>query len=142
MGEPGFWDHQETAKAIVAEAKVIKAAIEPVRGVLADLEDVRALYQLGAEAGDQDSLDEADRLLGALDLRAGRVELQALLDRKNDALNCFFTIQAGAGGTEAQDWSEMLLRMYTITLSGAAGTSPRSTASMASRPASKTSCCT
>src|SRR5207244_10139528 len=58
------------------------------------------------------SLDEADRSLSALEKRAERVELQSLLDGKNDPLNCFFIIQAGAGGTEAQDWSEMLLRMY------------------------------
>src|SRR6185436_12163506 len=57
-------------------------------------------------------LEEADRMLTALERRGGKVELQSLLDDKNDPRNCFFTIQAGAGGTEAQDWSEMLLRMY------------------------------
>src|SRR5205085_5408920 len=66
----------------------------------------------GAEAGDTESLEEADRALAALEKRGEKVELQSLLDDKNDPRNCFFTIQAGAGGTEAQDWSEMLLRMY------------------------------
>ena len=112
MGEPGFWDHQETAKAVVAEAKLIKATVEPVETLLKDLADVQAMQELGAEAGDQETLDEADRALAALEKRAERVELQALLDGKNDPLNCFFVIQAGAGGTEAQDWAEMLLRMY------------------------------
>jgi peptide chain release factor 2 len=112
MGEGGFWDNPESAKAVVAEAKVLKATIDPVEGLIRDIDDVRALQQLGAEAGDQASLDEADRNLAALEQRAEHVELQALLDGKNDHLNCFFTIQAGAGGTEAQDWAEMLLRMY------------------------------
>src|SRR5687768_8812772 len=74
--------------------------------------EVRALYQLGEEAGDTASLEEADRLLADLERRGEKVELQSLLDDKNDPRNCFFTIQAGAGGTEAQDWAEMLLRMY------------------------------
>jgi peptide chain release factor 2 len=67
---------------------------------------------LGTEAGDQDSLNEADQQLAKVEAKAGRVELQSLLDGKNDPLNCFVTIQAGAGGTEAQDWAEMLARMY------------------------------
>ena len=112
MGEPGFWDHPEAAKSVVAEAKLIKTTIDPVLNVLKDLEDVRALQELGAEAGDNATLNEADVMLDALDKRADKIELQALLDGANDPLNCFFVIQAGAGGTEAQDWAEMLLRMY------------------------------
>ena len=81
-------------------------------GFKGGVEDVRALYQLGEEAGDADTLAEADRTLAGLERKAEQVELQALLDGPNDAKNCFFTIQAGAGGTEAQDWAEMLLRMY------------------------------
>ncbi len=112
MGQPGFWDNQETAKALVAEVKVLKAVIEPVTEMLRGIDDVRALYEFGAEAGDQESMDEADRALADLERRGEKVELVALLSDKNDSRNCFFTIHAGAGGTEAQDWSEMLLRMY------------------------------
>jgi peptide chain release factor 2 len=112
MGEAGFWDNQESAKAVVSEAKVIKVTIEPVESVLRELDDVAAMQQLGAEAGDAETLEEADRGLAQLEKKAERVELQSLLSGKNDPLNCFFTIQAGAGGTEAQDWAEMLLRMY------------------------------
>jgi peptide chain release factor 2 len=112
MGEPGFWDHQETAKGIVSELKLLKAAIDPIESLLRGIDDVRALYQLGDEAGDADALAEADRTLADLEKKSGQVELQALLDGPNDPRNCFFTIQAGAGGTEAQDWTEMLLRMY------------------------------
>ena len=112
MGQSGFWDNPQGARAVVSEVKVLKAAIEPVEALLRGVEDVRALYQLGEEAGDADALAEADRTLADLEAKTEQVELQALLDGPNDPKNCFFTIQAGAGGTEAQDWVEMLLRMY------------------------------
>src|SRR5687768_12674393 len=112
MGEGGFWDNPEAARGTVSELKRIKSAITPVEDMLRGIDDVRALYQLGEEAGDTASLEEADRLLADLERRGEKVELQSLLDDKNDPRNCFFTIQAGAGGTEAQDWAEMLLRMY------------------------------
>src|SRR5687767_638795 len=112
MGEPGFWDNQETAKAVVSEMKVLKAVIEPVESMLRGIDDVRAMYQLADEAGDADTMNEADRMLADLERRGEAIELQALLDGPNDPRNAYFTIQAGAGGTEAQDWAEMLLRMY------------------------------
>jgi peptide chain release factor 2 len=112
MGAPGFWDHQETAKPIISEVKILKATIEPVLAVLQGVEDVRALYQLAEEVNDQASREEADRMLGELEKRGEKVELQSILGGKNDPLNCFVTIQAGTGGTEAQDWAEMLARMY------------------------------
>src|SRR5689334_21795779 len=112
MGDAGFWDNPDAAKSTVAELKVIEATLTPVEEMLRGIDDVRALYQLGEEAGDEASLEEADRTLTELEKRGEKVELQSLLDDKNDPRNCFFTIQAGAGGTEAQDWSEMLLRMY------------------------------
>ena len=112
MGEGGFWDNPDAAKSVVSELKMIKAGITPVEEMLRAIDDVRALYQLGEEAGDEASLEEADRLLTELERKGEKVELQSLLDDKNDPRNCFFTIQAGAGGTEAQDWAEMLLRMY------------------------------
>ena len=112
MGEMGFWDNQELAKGVVAELKAVKAGTEPIEKALAEIEDVRALFQLGQEAGDQASLNEADQQLSRLEKQTEQIELQTLLDGKNDALNCFVTIQSGAGGTEAQDWAEMLARMY------------------------------
>jgi peptide chain release factor 2 len=112
MGEPGFWENPDAAKSTVAELKQIKAMLTPLEEMLRGIDDVRALYQLGEEAGDAASLEEADRILTDLERKGEKVELQSLLDDKNDPRNAFFTIQAGAGGTEAQDWTEMLLRMY------------------------------
>ncbi len=112
MGEPGFWDHPEQAKGLVAEVKILKGIIDPIEALLRAVDDVRALYQLGDEAGDPESLEEADRTLADLERRGDRLELQSLLDGTNDPRGCFLQIHAGAGGTEAQDWAEMLLRMY------------------------------
>jgi peptide chain release factor 2 len=112
MGATNFWDNQEVAKPIIAEMKLLKATIDPIEAILREIDDVRALYELGHEAGDAASVDEADRTLADVERKAGKLELQSLLDGPNDPRNCFFIIQAGAGGTEAQDWAEMLLRMY------------------------------
>jgi peptide chain release factor 2 len=112
MGETTFWDNQEAAKVVLSEMKVLKAVIEPIQNVLDGIGDAKALYELAEEAGDQESMEEADRMLADLEKKGEKVELQTLLDGENDPRNAFFTIQAGAGGTEAQDWSEMLLRMY------------------------------
>src|SRR6185436_16988329 len=92
--------------------KQIKASVEPVEQLLRDVADGKAMYELGEEAGDQATIDEADRALAELEKRFTGVELLALLDGPNDPRNCFFSIQSGQGGTEAQDWAEMLLRMY------------------------------
>src|SRR2546421_3076407 len=116
MGEEGFWNNQEAAKPIIHELKLLKSQIDPLDALLKGIGDVRALYELAEEAGDADSLAEADKMLSDLETKGERLELQALLGGKNDALNCFFQIHAGAGGTEAQDWAEMLLRMYLYYL--------------------------
>jgi peptide chain release factor 2 len=112
MGESDFWDNSQAAQGVVSELKGLKTSVDPVNDLLSGVDDVRALYQLGEEAGDTPTLEEADRTLVDLERKSEQVELQALLDGPNDAKHCFFTIQAGAGGTEAQDWAEMLLRMY------------------------------
>ncbi len=107
-----FWDNQDAAKSTVAELKAIKTVVEPMEAMLSSIADVQALVELGNEADDEASLQEADGLLTQLEARAEKIELLSLLDGKNDPLNTFFQIHAGAGGTEAQDWAEMLLRMY------------------------------
>jgi peptide chain release factor 2 len=112
MGETAFWDNPDAARSVVAEMQVIKAVTEPIETLFRGIDDARALMELAQEAGDQESMEEADRMLVDLEKKGEKVELQTLLDGANDHRNCFFTIQSGQGGTEAQDWAEMLLRMY------------------------------
>jgi peptide chain release factor 2 len=112
MGEANFWDNQEKAKAVVAQVKQLKAQLEPLGKAITDFEDAKLAYQMAKEAGDNDLLKEADEQLYSLTQRMDKIELQSLLSGKHDHRNCFLTISAGDGGTEANDWCEMLFRMY------------------------------
>jgi len=112
MGAAGFWDNPEKARTVVSELKALKGVIDPVGALLAKAEDAQVLLDLAREEDDAESLAEVDRELGAITEQLKRVELMTLLSGKNDARDCFFSVQAGAGGTEACDWAEMLLRMF------------------------------
>jgi peptide chain release factor 2 len=111
MAKPGFWDSGDT-QGVVAELKSLKAVVEPVEAVLRRVEDVSVWYQLAEEEGDQSAKEEADEERLALIDEIEKVALMALLSGPNDERDCYFNVQAGAGGTEACDWAEMLLRMY------------------------------
>ncbi len=112
MGAPDFWDDQDAAQKTVARLKTTKAQITPLKKLIAGFEDARVGYEMAKEEGDDELLTEADESLFQLKKDMGEVETQSLLGGKHDHRNCFFTISAGDGGTEANDWTEMLLRMY------------------------------
>ncbi|MCE7968399.1 MAG: PCRF domain-containing protein [Leptolyngbya sp. PLA3] len=112
MGETDFWDSPDKAKEVVGELKVIKAQVGPLRQVVGEFEDARLAYEMSRESNDSDLLEEADAALAGLLRRMDKIELQSLLGGKHDHRNCYFTISAGDGGTEANDWAEMLFRMY------------------------------
>ena len=112
MNAADFWDDQEAAQKVVGELKLIKAQIGPLQQVLKDFEDASLAFEMSKEEGDEDLLTEADEALNGLLQRMDSIETQSLLSGKHDHRDCFFTISAGDGGTEANDWCEMLLRMY------------------------------
>jgi len=112
MNAADFWDDQDLAQAVVGELKLIKAQIDPLRVVLKDFEDATLAFEMSREEDDADLLAEADEALHGLLGRMDSIETQSLLSGKHDHRDCFFTISAGDGGTEANDWCEMLLRMY------------------------------
>lgn len=118
MEAADFWDRPNEAKRVVDEVKLLKAKTEPLRRVIADFEDAKIAYEMAREVNDKDLLTEADQKLFEIagnseePGRMHKVELQSLLAGKHDHRNCFLTIQAGAGGKEANDWVEMLFRMY------------------------------
>ena len=88
-------------------------AIESYRVMERELDDALTLAELGEAEGDSKSVDEAQVSLTALRAEAGKRELESLLSGEADQNDCYLEVHAGAGGTEAQDWAEMLLRMYT-----------------------------
>ncbi|MFI4881519.1 MAG: peptide chain release factor 2 [Phycisphaerales bacterium JB064] len=116
MGKTDFWDDPDQAKKVVGELKLIKAQIAPLDKVIGAFEDAQVAYEMAREGDDKDLLAEADEALFELETKMDKVELQSLLSGKHDHRNCYFTIHAGDGGTEANDWAEMLFRMYLYYL--------------------------
>jgi peptide chain release factor 2 len=111
MAKPGFWDSPGT-QDVVAELKALLSIVDPVEAVLAQAEDLTVLAELAESEDDAEARSQADAGRVALIEEVERVSLLALLSGPNDARDCYFSIQAGAGGTEACDWADMLLRMY------------------------------
>jgi peptide chain release factor 2 len=114
MERPGFWDHQESAQAAVAELKALRAKRDPVQELLKRTEDAHVLLELAAEQADDESRAEVQRELEQMARKTDHVELLTLLAGENDPRNCFFSVNAGAGGVDACDFAEMLLRMYLM----------------------------
>jgi len=112
MGAPGFWDRPDAANKIVQQMKATKAQVLPLKDVIARFEDAKVAYEMAREGNDKELLAEADEQLFKLESDMARVEKQSLLSGRHDHGNCFLTISAGVGGTEANDWCEMLYRMY------------------------------
>lgn len=95
------------------ERTKLEAGIKEVDGLFGDLTDTVELLELAEAEGDEDVISEAEDSIADLLVRAQKAQLKTLLSGEADENDCFLQIQAGAGGTEAQDWAEMLLRMYT-----------------------------
>ncbi|MDR0363179.1 MAG: peptide chain release factor 2 [Planctomycetota bacterium] len=112
MESPGFWNNQEAALRDVAELKAVKAVVEPLVEARKKAEDDRELFDLVEADGDADAMDEVERDVARLEESLGQLELMALLSGPHDGDPCFFSIHTGAGGADACEWAEMLLRMY------------------------------
>ncbi len=110
MGRAEFWERPEQARQVLQRRSRAQAQIDLARELRTGLSDVEALLELARE-GEPVESDLRDAL-GALERRVEQVEVQHLLGDEYDVSDSFLDIHAGAGGTEAQDWAEMLLRMY------------------------------
>ncbi|MDO5783940.1 MAG: peptide chain release factor 2 [Eubacteriales bacterium] len=111
--EPGFWDDMEKSQKILQRTKALKDKIEGYRHLCAQHEDLLTLCELAIEMEDESMLDELKEGFDALSDELDRRKLATLLLGEYDANNAILSFHAGAGGTEAQDWCEMLYRMYT-----------------------------
>ncbi len=110
---PSFWDNPQKAQKLMQERSRLETAFENIANLSKDLIDNVELAELAEIDNDQELLDAAASALISVKEKAGKAELEALLSGEADANDCFVEIHPGAGGTEAQDWAEMLLRMYT-----------------------------
>ena len=112
MGEPSFWDDAAAAQKLNQELAALKGGVDTYKGLMAKYEDAETLYEMGIEEGDASMEDD---IRAELDLIAEGLETlqrEVLLSGDYDANDAILTLHAGAGGTEAQDWTQMLLRMY------------------------------
>jgi peptide chain release factor 2 len=111
MESPTFWDNQERAQQVIKQLKPLNDLLKPAEELETAVGDLQALAEL---ADEDDSLEtELDTELKAFEKRLESFESRAMLSGPFDAANAYVGIQAGTGGTEACDWAEMLLRMYT-----------------------------
>ena len=111
--DPTLWDKPADAQAVMRERTRLASQIDSVRSVERELADAVGFAEMADEEGDEGSLEEARAQLRALKERAARAELEALLSGEADGNDAYLEVNAGAGGTESQDWASMLLRMYT-----------------------------
>jgi peptide chain release factor 2 len=111
MGAANFWDNQEKAQQIIAQLKPLSELINPFDALAASAEDLNALCELCAE--DASLEPELHKELYAIEKKLSEFDLRAMFTGPQDTANAFVKISAGTGGTEACDWAQMLLRMYT-----------------------------
>ena len=110
--DPNLWDDPKQAQAVTQEQKRLETAINTVREIEAEMADAMEFVEMGEAEGDADVEREGLDTLASLGERADRDKVQALLSGEADGNDTYLQINAGAGGTESQDWADMLLRMY------------------------------
>ena len=112
MNATDFWNDRVQAQRVIQSYQQLKAQTEDLGNVITLFEDAKVGYELAREENDEDLLAETDQQLFALVAKMEKVETQSLLSEAHDHRHCFVAIQAGDGGTEANDWASMLERMY------------------------------
>lgn len=110
---PGFWEERARAASLTRRLEQIRSTLDEFHAFEARLEDLQTLHEMAEEADDPQTREEVARGLKEFQQDLKTLEIRAFLDGPYDAGNCYLSLNAGAGGTEAQDWTEMLLRMYT-----------------------------
>lgn len=110
MAGSGFWDNPKTAQQVLQRRAALKERIDRIEALMAAYEDTKALLELGKEGEPVD--EEMSSCIKTLQTRLEAIEIGMMLQGENDHKNAILTVHSGAGGIEAQDWAEMLYRMY------------------------------
>jgi peptide chain release factor 2 len=111
MGEPSFWDNQDKAKKTIQQLKTLNALVKPFEELSGSIDDLKTMAELAEEDAGLEA--ELEGELPKAESRFEEFELKAMMSGPQDGSNAFLRIQAGAGGTDACDWAQMLLRMYS-----------------------------
>jgi peptide chain release factor 2 len=112
VGRPDLWSDPDTARKVTTEYGRIKDDVDQMEGLVRRMSDVETLYQLAVEEDDAPAADEVRELVATLSSDLGHLELQSLFIGEHDERDAVCELHAGEGGTDAQDWTEMMLRMY------------------------------
>ncbi len=112
LEDPSVWDNPEQAQALGRERSSLEAVVETIENMDSGLEDVEGLLELAVEEDDPDTVEEVEQELAGLKETLEKLEFRRMFSGEMDANNAYVEIQAGSGGTEAQDWANMMLRMY------------------------------
>lgn len=112
LEQPDVWNEPERAQALGKERSALEAVVETLDQMSQGLDDVNGLLDLAVEAEDEETFNEAVAELDELEKKLGELEFRRMFSGEYDSADCYIDLQAGSGGTEAQDWASMLLRMY------------------------------
>ena len=110
---PDLWDDQDKAQAVTSRLSVLQGELRKVEALTARMSDLAVLAELAADEGDDDVAGEVEAELAALQREIGALEIRTLLSGEYDRRDALVSIRSGAGGVDAADWAEMLMRMYT-----------------------------
>ncbi|HEX6423698.1 MAG TPA: peptide chain release factor 2 [Acidimicrobiales bacterium] len=110
---PDLWDDPDRARRVTGELSAVTDDIERYEQLAGRLDDAETLHELARDEGDEGALAEVDEALGAIEAELRGIELRSMFSGEYDEHDALVSIQAGEGGVDAQDWAEMLLRMYT-----------------------------
>ena len=112
LAKDGVWDHPEEIKPVFQERTLLSNKVDLFEKLSKDIEECEILLDLAIEESDPETLKEVSHQVDTIDTRIKKLSLNLMLDGADDRNNAIVSINAGAGGTEAQDWAEMLFRMY------------------------------
>jgi peptide chain release factor 2 len=112
LEQPDVWNEPERAQALGKERASLEAVVETIDQLTQGGEDVNELLMLAVEEDDQETFDEVEPELADLEDKLEKLEFRRMFAGEHDASDCYIDLQAGSGGTEAQDWTNMMLRMY------------------------------
>jgi peptide chain release factor 2 len=113
MSAPDFWDDNEKAQAVIGEMNAIKSVVEEFEGLENERQDLQDMLEILEEESDESMATEWTVSVKTLNAKVDAFELQLLLNQPYDKLDAILELHPGAGGTESQDWAQMLYRMYT-----------------------------
>ena len=111
--DPNLWDNQEKAQKLMSEKNTLEASLDAYDGYVRSLDDYAEMVEFAESENDETMLSELQHNLEKLQSMVKHAELEALLSGEADANDTYLEVHAGSGGTEAMDWAQMLLRMYT-----------------------------